>query len=78
MIMSQKCLSTSSDFVCKIVSLHSQLRPKVHDTAPMVAWLATMQEGIINLGLSSGSLDSVHGHLVRYCQAGLTIRNRIE
>ena len=37
----------------------------MHDTAPMVAWLATMQEGLINLGLNSKQYDV---HLLKYCQ----------
>ena len=42
---------------------------QVHDTAPMIAWLATLQEGLINLGLHS--LDSVSGHLLKYCNSVL-------
>ena len=63
---SASCLS--SEMNGQLLTALAEFRPQVHDTAPMVAWLATLQEGIINLGLSS-SLDTVQGHLVRYCQA---------
>ena len=44
-------------------------RPQVHDTAPMVAWLAAMQEALINLGMNN--LDLASSHLVRYCSTAL-------
>ena len=64
---SASCLSPEMNG--QLLTALAEFRPQVHDTAPMVAWLATLQEGIINLGLSSSSLEAVQGHLVRYCQA---------
>jgi len=60
---------------CLAVEMNGQLvtalydyKPGVNDTGPMVAWLATMQEGLINLGINSK--DLVENHLARFCQAG--------
>jgi len=61
---------------CLPVDMNGQLitalydyKPGNNDTGPLVAWLATMQEGIINLGLNS--TDMVESHLAKFCQAVL-------
>ena len=50
----------------QLLTALADFRPGVHDTGPMVAWLATMQEGLINLGLNS--MNHVQPHLVAYCR----------
>merc|ERR1719270_816995 len=47
-------------------TLHAMFSGRPSVSGPMVAWLATMQEGLINLGLNS--MNHVQPHLVAYCR----------
>ena len=55
----------------QLLTALADFRPPVHDTGPVVAWLAAVQEGIINLGLNTRAADTVAPHLASYCQAVL-------
>jgi len=58
-----------ADMNGQLVTALYDYKPGLNDTGPMVAWLATMQEGIINLGINSP--DLVESHLARFCQAAI-------
>merc|ERR1719228_132866 len=56
-----------ADMNGQLVTALYDYKPGLNDTGPMVAWLATMQEGVINLGINSP--DLVESHLPRFCTA---------
>ena len=58
--------SLSLEMNGQLLTALSDFRPQVHDTGPMVAWLAASQEALINLGLNNCEL--VEPHLVRFSQ----------
>jgi len=51
----------------QLVTALYDYKPGLNDTGPLVAWLATMQEGVINLGINNPVL--VESHLARFCQS---------
>ena len=61
--------SLSLEMNAQLLTALFDFRPQVHDTLPMVAWLAAMQEALINLGMNNSSL--VSSPLVRYCSTAL-------
>jgi len=55
-----------ADMNGQLITALYDYKPGNNDTGPMVAWLATMQEGLINLGIISTNL--AESHVSRFCQ----------
>ena len=54
----------------QLVTALYEYQPGVNDGAPLVAWLAVQQEGILNL--AQNQPDLAHGHIARFAQTCLS------
>ena len=54
----------------QLVTALYEYQPGINDGAPLVAWLAVQQEGILNL--AQNNPDLAHGHLLRFAQTCLS------
>ena len=54
----------------QLVTALYEYQPGVNDGAPLVAWLAVQQEGILNL--AQNNVDLAHSHLLRFSQTCLS------